>query len=74
MLKALSSLLLAGVLAGCSSAPESERGKPDGAPAKGGCYQSGWQAETIPIINKRLGPAGLEKYDPEHQSQAPGCP
>ena len=41
---------------------------------KGGCYQSAWQAETVPVISKRVGPDGLEKYDEEHQRQAPGCP
>ncbi|MBN6989736.1 hypothetical protein JRG65_17955, partial [Pseudomonas fulva] len=43
-------------------------------PPKGGCYQSEWQAETVPVISKRVGPEGLEKYDEEHQRKAPGCP
>ena len=50
-------------------AQEQTRGGP-----KGGCYQSEWQAETVPVISKRLGPEGLEKYDEEHQRRAPGCP
>ncbi|WP_028694962.1 hypothetical protein [Pseudomonas cremoricolorata] len=72
MVKQLPVMILLGLLAGCSSsaAPDAE---PAGKP-KGGCYQSQWQAETVPVINKRLGPDGLEKYDDEHQRQAPGCP
>lgn len=71
MVKQLPVIILAGLLGACSSNPE-QAAKP-GAP-KGGCYQSEWQAETVPVINKRLGPDGLEKYDDEHQRQAQGCP
>lgn len=63
---------LLALLGACSSAGpggESVADKP-----AGGCYQSQWQAETVPVINKRLGPDGLEKYDDEHQRLAPGCP
>ena len=72
MVKRLPVFVLVGMLGACSSTPESAADKP-GAP-KGGCYQSEWQAETVPVINKRLGPDGLEKYDDEHQRRAPGCP
>ncbi len=72
MVKRLPMFVLVGMLGACSSAPEQGAEEP-GAP-KGGCYQSQWQAETVPAINKRLGPDGLEKYDDEHQRRAPGCP
>lgn len=72
MIKRLS-LLAAGLLLGaCSSTPDGAPQQP--AKEKGGCYQSEWQAETVPVINKRLGPDGLEKYDDEHQRKAKGCP
>jgi len=72
MVRQLPVMILAGLLGACSSGPS-----PDADPArspKGGCYQSEWQAETVPVISKRVGPEGLEKYDEEHQRQAPGCP
>ncbi|MFV3404634.1 MULTISPECIES: hypothetical protein [Pseudomonas] len=72
MVKQLPLLILAGLLGACASSPSS-----DAEPAqssKGGCYQSQWQAETVPVISKRVGPDGLEKYDDEHQRKAPGCP
>lgn len=72
MLKRLPVMVAALLLGACASdkAPESETPPA----AKGGCYQSQWQAETAPVINKRLGPDGLEKYDDDHQRKAPGCP
>ena len=73
MLKAFVLLLLLGVIAGCSSAPTTS--DDDGPkPVTGGCYQSQWQAESVPVVGKRMGAQELEKYDPEHQAQAPGCP
>lgn len=72
MTKALPLLLLAGVLAGCASKPAPAAAEQ--VPGKGGCYQADWQAETAPVISKRLGPDGLEKYDPEHQAPGQGCP
>ncbi|MEN5240702.1 MULTISPECIES: hypothetical protein [Pseudomonas] len=72
MVKQLPVMMVALLLGACAS----DKGA-DGEPSqshKGGCYQSQWQAETVPVINKRLGPDGLEKYDDEHQRKAPGCP
>jgi hypothetical protein len=74
MIKAFVLLLTAGVVAGCAGKPASESARDTQAPGQGGCYQSGWQAETAPVINKRLGPDGLEKYDEEHQAKGKGCP
>ncbi|MBJ9974882.1 hypothetical protein IAE35_03350 [Pseudomonas sp. S75] len=72
MVKQLPVMILAALLGACSSDRPADS-QPTDVP-KGGCYQSQWQAETVPVINKRLGPDGLEKYDDEHQRQAPGCP
>lgn len=73
MLKAPTLLLLLGIVAGCSSAPAtSDPQQPPEEP--GGCYQSQWQSESVPVVGKRMGPEGLEKYDPEQQAKAPGCP
>lgn len=72
MIKRLSLMVMSVVLSACSSTPDSASDRP--AAEKGGCYQSEWQAETAPVINKRLGPDGLEKYDDEHQRRAKGCP
>ncbi|WP_119146497.1 hypothetical protein [Pseudomonas reidholzensis] len=72
MVKQLPVMIVAGLLGACSSGPASDA--PPAQGPQGGCYQSQWQAETVPVINKRLGPDGLEKYDDEHQRKAPGCP
>ncbi|EKT4459073.1 hypothetical protein ABGT18_21435 [Pseudomonas putida] len=72
VVKQLPVMMLAGLLSACAGSPAS-----DADPArshKGGCYQSEWQAETVPVISKRVGPEGLEKYDEDHQRKAPGCP
>lgn len=72
VVKQLPVMMLAGLLSACAGSPAS-----DAEPAqshKGGCYQSDWQAETVPVIGKRVGPEGLEKYDEDHQRKAPGCP
>ncbi|MCO7521715.1 MULTISPECIES: hypothetical protein [Pseudomonas] len=72
MVKQLPVMIVAVLLGACSSSKGSDADPAQ--PPKGGCYQSQWQAETVPVINKRLGPDGLEKYDDEHQRKAPGCP
>ncbi|WP_167068447.1 MULTISPECIES: hypothetical protein [unclassified Pantoea] len=72
MVKQLPVMILACLLGACSSGPTADADPAH--PPKGGCYQSEWQAETVPVISKRVGPQGLDKYDEEHQRQAPGCP
>ncbi|MCY1175155.1 hypothetical protein D3C76_1002760 [compost metagenome] len=72
MVKAWPLFIVAALVTGCASSPEPGEQAP-GQP-KGGCYQSEWQAETAPVINKRSGPDGLEKYDAENQQKARGCP
>lgn len=73
MLKAATLALVIGLLAGCSGAPAtSVDDEPAATP--GGCLQSQWQAESIPVVGKRMGPEALERYEPEQQAQAPGCP
>ncbi len=73
MVKTLATLITAGVLAGCGStptaAPEADAGVPDK-----GCYQADWQAETNPVINKRSGPDGLDKYETRTPAKEHGCP
>lgn len=75
MTKSLALMIAAGLLAGCSSAPSA---KPvhgaTVAPQKQGCYQADWQAETMPVINKRIGNERLEKYDSASNGQEQGCP
>ncbi|MDF9617925.1 hypothetical protein P5705_09740 [Pseudomonas entomophila] len=72
MVKQLPVMIVAVLLGACASNKGSDADPAQ--PPKGGCYQSQWQAETAPVINKRLGPDGLEKYDDEHQRKAAGCP
>jgi hypothetical protein len=65
MVKPLPLLILAGLLVGCASAPEADEVEraPGTQPLQLSCYQAGWQAETVPIIYKRGGPAAWEKYE-----------
>lgn len=75
MIRSLALVIAAGLLAGCGStpkaAPESEKA---GAARQKSCYQADWQAETMPVISKRIGPDGLEKYDSAPNGQEQGCP
>ena len=72
MVKLLPLLMIAGFLAGCagSSKPAPEAATPE----ESGCYQADWQAETMPVISKRIGPDGLEKYDSPPKGKEQGCP
>ncbi|WP_339528116.1 hypothetical protein [Pseudomonas mucidolens] len=73
MIKSFVLVIAAGLLAGCGSAPkaapETESVEPEHA-----CYQSEWQAETLPVISKRIGPDRLEKYDSPPKGKEQGCP
>ncbi|MFO2462109.1 hypothetical protein OOJ96_04345 [Pseudomonas sp. 15FMM2] len=73
MIKSFALMFAAGLLVGCGSAskatPEAESSAPDN-----GCYQSDWQAETMPVISKRIGPDRLEKYDSPPKGKEQGCP
>jgi hypothetical protein len=71
----LALVISAGLLAGCGSTPSAAPapGKPVPASEKS-CYQADWQAETMPVINKRIGNERLEKYDSAPNGQEQGCP
>ena len=75
MIKSLALVIAAGLLAGCGSTPSAaqEAGKPLPVQKKS-CYQADWQAETMPVINKRIGNERLEKYDSAPNGQEQGCP
>ena len=76
MIKSLALVIAAGLLAGCGSTPNATpgAGNQPGAAQKKGCYQADWQAETMPVINKRIGNERLEKYDSAPNGQEQGCP
>ena len=72
MVKVLPLLILAGFLAGCAGSNEPT---PEAAtPQSSGCYQSDWQAQSVPLVNKRSGPQALEKYETPTPSKELGCP
>ena len=75
MIKSLVLVIAAGLLAGCGSTPSAtpQAGEPVPAQRKS-CYQADWQAETMPVINKRIGNERLEKYDAAPNGQEQGCP
>ncbi|PIB47832.1 hypothetical protein AOA57_16350 [Pseudomonas sp. 2588-5] len=75
MFKSLALVIVAGLLAGCGSTPNAAP-EPDksGPSSKKSCYQADWQAETMPVINKRIGNERLEKYDAAPNGQEQGCP
>ena len=73
MVKTLATLIAAAVLAGCGSNPKAAKDPDTGAPEKG-CYQADWQAETNPVLNKRSGPEGLDKYETHTPAREQGCP
>ncbi|ANI62931.1 hypothetical protein ACVK1X_001863 [Pseudomonas sp. PvR086] len=73
MVRTLMLLIAAGMLAACGSNPKAT---PEPAPSASdkGCYQADWQAETNPVINKRSGPDGLDKYETQTPTKEHGCP
>ncbi len=72
MVKLLPLLMIAGFLAGCASSapPTAEAATPE----ESGCYQADWQAQSVPLVNKRSGPDALEKYESPQASKERGCP
>ena len=73
MVKKLPLLIVAGVLAACGSNPKATAEPAPSAPEKS-CYQADWQAETNPVLNKRSGPDGLDKYETQTPAKEHGCP
>jgi starvation-inducible outer membrane lipoprotein len=73
MVKTLTLLIAASMLAACGSNPKAT---PEPAPQsqEKGCYQADWQAETNPVLNKRSGPDGLDKYETQTPAKEHGCP
>ena len=72
MLKLLPLLMIAGFVAGCSGSPKPA---PEAAtPEESGCYQADWQAQSVPLVNKRSGPEALEKDASPTPSKERGCP
>jgi len=72
MVKTFPLLIVAGLLAGCGS--QQAQSEPDSGEPEKGCYQADWQAETAPVINKRMGPDGLDKYETPAKAKEHGCP
>ncbi|WP_347902443.1 hypothetical protein [Pseudomonas purpurea] len=73
MVKTLPLLIVAALLAGCGSTPNAASA-PETATPENGCYQADWQAETNPVLNKRSGPDGLDKYETRTPAKEHGCP
>jgi len=73
MVKTIALLIVAGLLAACGSNPKAKPEPAPPAPDKG-CYQAEWQAETNPVLNKRSGPEGLDKYESQAPAKEHGCP
>ena len=73
MVRTLVLLIAAGMLTACGSNPKSTPEHASSSPEKG-CYQADWQAETNPVINKRSGPDGLDKYETQAPAKEHGCP
>ncbi|EJM17352.1 hypothetical protein PMI21_02597 [Pseudomonas sp. GM18] len=73
MVRTLMLLIAAGLLAACGSNPKATS-EPAPSASDKGCYQADWQAETNPVINKRSGPDGLDKYETQTPAKEHGCP
>ncbi|WP_338484677.1 hypothetical protein VRB67_22495 [Pseudomonas trivialis] len=74
MIKSLALVIAVGLLAGCGSTPSAPPAPEKAAAPQNSCYQVDWQAETMPVINKRIGNERLEKYDAAPNGQEQGCP
>jgi len=73
MVKTWTLLSLTVVLVACGSQPQATPEVVPSEPASG-CYQADWQAETNPVLNKRSGPDGLDKYETQTPTKEHGCP
>lgn len=73
MVKTLALLIVAGSLAACGSNPKATA-EPAPSESDKVCYQADWQAETNPVLNKRSGPEGLDKYETRTPAKEHGCP
>lgn len=74
MIKSLALVIAAGLLAGCGSTPSAVPEAESLGLRRKSCYQADWQAETMPVINKRIGNERLEQYDAAPNGQEQGCP
>ena len=74
MVKTFTLLLAATMLVACSSSPQAPAPQPGTPTPEEGCYQADWQAETNPVLNKRSGPDGLDKYETQTPTKEHGCP
>ncbi len=74
MVKTIPLLLAATMLVACSSGPQAPALQPGTSAPEDGCYQADWQAETNPVLNKRSGPDGLDKYETQTPTKEHGCP
>ncbi|MBT2342079.1 MULTISPECIES: hypothetical protein [Pseudomonas] len=74
MVKTFTLLLAATLMAACSSSPEATAPETATPTPEEGCYQAEWQAETNPVLNKRSGPDGLDKYETQTPAKEHGCP
>ncbi|WP_207284102.1 hypothetical protein [Pseudomonas sp. FW300-N2F2] len=74
MVKTFTLLLATTMLVACSSSPEAPAPQTDTPTPEEGCYQADWQAETNPVLNKRSGPDGLDKYETQTPAKEHGCP
>ncbi|WLG96233.1 hypothetical protein [Pseudomonas sp. FP198] len=74
MVKTFMSLIAATLLVACSSSPQATAPDTPVPVPEQGCYQADWQAETNPVLNKRSGPDGLDKYETQAPVKEHGCP
>ena len=74
MVKTFTLLLTTTLLVACSSSPKTTAPETGTPTPEGGCYQADWQAETNPVLNKRSGPDGLDKYETQNPAKEHGCP
>jgi len=69
--KQLPVLLLVGLLSACAGSPDAQ--DDPAQPPKGGCYRSEWQAETVPVISKRVGRKGWKSTTKSTSARRPAA-